>query len=234
MEKKNQRKNTVRRMLTLSSRHDRFIATYIKAKHPDVYTEADEMYTFLKEVYPNKRDLRKVPEFLQLTTGVKSINAHYYKNRLSKKTEQNNHNTYNMVLEIPLLNQNALTMNQNELSTTIPEETSVPTDELSTTIPEETSVPTDELSTIIPEETSVPTDELSTIIPEETNVPTDEPQLIIPDKIYEDLLSEIRSDPDLKAIFNDFDVLEEDQVILEHGSIDEPSPLEWELHNLGY
>ena len=209
---KNQRKNTVRRNLTLSSRHDRFISAYVKAIHADIYSKADEMYTFLKEVYPDKRDMRKVPEFLLLTTGVKNINAHYYKNKMSKKTEQNNHNTDNMVLEIQLVNQ----------------------DELSTIIPRQTNVPTGELSTIIPKETNVPTDELSTIIPKETNVPTDEPQLIIPDKIYEDLLSELRSDPDLNAIFNGFDVSEEDHVIAEYESIDEPTPLEWELHNLGY
>ena len=65
-----QRKNTTRRMLTLTSKHDRFIASYLKAKHPQVYGEADEFFTQLNKLYPDKRDLRKTVEFLHATTGI--------------------------------------------------------------------------------------------------------------------------------------------------------------------
>ena len=207
-----------RRTLTLTSRHNRFIAEHIRVKHPAIYTEADELHSFLNQLYPNKRDLRKVPEYLQLTTGVKNINAYYYKNRVSKKVKDNN--KYEMVLDIPLL-----TANENPLATINPEKT---------------SVPAVDLATIIPEETSVPAVDLATIIPEETNVPTDEPTSIIPDKVYQDLLSEISKDPDLYAIFNNFDVSGEEHESVEEltslqcESFEELTPLELELQNLGW
>ena len=222
-----------RRTLTLTSRHNRFIAEYIRVKHPAIYTEADELHSFLKQLYPDKRDLRKVPEYLQLTTGVKNINAYYYKNRVSKKVKDNN--KYEIVLEIPLL-----TANENPSATINPEKTSVPAVDLPTMIPEETSVPALDLPTIIPEETSVPAVDLPTMIPEETNVPTDEPTSIIPDKVYQDLLSEISKDPDLYAIFNNFDVSGKEHESIEEltslqcESFEELTPLELELQNLGW
>ena len=223
-----ERKNTTRRLLTLTSKHDRFISTYLKAKHPDVYSEADGLYTELNKLYPDKRDLRKTIEFLHITSGIKNINEYYYRNRVSKKTEKN-HITDNMLLEIPLLNQNSLTNNQNESPTVIPQEI---------------NVHTDESPTVIPQEINVHTDESPMVIPQEINVHTDESPMVIPDKIYEDLLLELRKDPDLHAIFNDFDLSEEDQAIPETVpeleniddilNIDEQTPLEWELYTLGY
>ena len=127
----------------------------------------------------------------------------------SKKTEQNKDN---MVLEIQLVKQ----------------------DELPNIMPKETNVHNGEMSTSIPDETNVPNGEMSTSIPDENNVPTGELSSIIPDNIYQDLLAELTKDPDLSTIFNGFDVLEEDNVIVDYESIHEPTPLEWELHNLGY
>ena len=238
-----ERKNTTRRLLTLTSKHDRFISTYLKAKHPDVYSEADELYTELNKLYPDKRDLRKTIEFLHITSGIKNINEYYYRNRVSKKTEKN-HITDNMLLEIPLLNQNTLTNNQNESPMVIPQEINVHTDESPTVIPQEINVHTDESPMVIPQEINVHTDESPTVIPQEINVHTDESPMVIPDKIYEDLLRELRKDPDLHAIFNDFDLSEEDQAIPETVpeleniddilNIDEQTPLEWELYTLGY
>ena len=202
----------LRRNLTQSARRARFISSYTEAMHPDIYNEADEMFTKLKEVYPDKRDMRKVPEFLCLTTGVKTMNAHYYKNKISKKKDENNHNKDNMVLEIQLTKH----------------------DELSTIMPKETNGPTGELANCIPDETNAPAGELANIIPDETNAPTGELANVIPDDIYQGLLEELSNDPDLSRIFNGFAPLEEDNVIVEYQSIDEPTPLEWELHNLGY
>ena len=232
----------LRRNLTQTGRRARFISAYTEAMHPDIYSKADEMYTFLREAYPDKRDMRKVPEFLSLTTGVKTLNAFYYKNKMSKKTDQNNHNKDNMRLEIELVKHTELSniMPNGELTTNIPDEangpdeTNVPIRELATNIPDETNGPTGELANIIPDETNGPTGELANIIPDETNGPTGELANIIPDNIYQDLLAELTNDPDLSRIFNDFDPLEEDNVIVEYQSIDEPTPLEWELHNLGY
>ena len=232
----------LRRNLTQSAKRARFISAYTEAMHPDIYNEADEMFTYLKEAYPDKRDIRKVPEFLCLTTGVKTMNAHYYKNKISKKKDENNHNKDNMVLEIQLTKHDELSTIMpketngptGELASCIPDETNAPTGELANIIPDKTNAPTGELASCIPDETNAPTGELANIIPDETNAPTGELANIIPDDIYQGLLEELSNDPDLSRIFNGFDPLEEDNVIVEYQSIDEPTPLEWELHNLGY
>ena len=142
-----QRKNATRRKLTVTSKHDKFISSYLKAKHPEVYNQADQLYVELDEKYPMKRDLRKTLEFLHVTAGINNINEYYY------------------------------------------------------------------------------------------------------DHIYEDLVRELRNDPDLKAIFddmNDINLSEEHQTVAEIENIiqdmcqnpdtnmDEPTPLEWELYTLGY
>ena len=43
-----------------------FIMEYIVIKHPEIYTEACEFYTKLKDEYPMKRDLTKTSEFKRL------------------------------------------------------------------------------------------------------------------------------------------------------------------------
>ena len=243
-----QRKNTTRRLLTLTSKHDRFISAYLKAKYPEVYGEADEFFTQLNKLYPDKRDLRKTIEFLRITAGIKNLNEYYYRNKISKRLEKN-HTADNMVLEIPLLNQNTLTNNQNE-----------EVNESPLVIPEEVNVHANELPLVIPEEVNVHANEPPLVIPEEVNVHANEPPLVIPDHLYEDLIQELRKDPDLRAIFkdmNDVDLSQEHQPIPEtipeveninhliqelcedsdtHNvlNIDEPTPLEWELYTLGY
>ena len=160
-----QRKNTARRILSIKSKHDRFISGYVKAKHPEAYMEAEEFYMQLNKTYPDKRDLCKTIEFLRITAGVKNINEYYYRNKVFKRKEKN-HTVDNMVLEIPLLNHNTLTNNQTE----------------------------------------------------EVNVHANESPLVIPDSLYEDLVQELRNDPDLYAIFNDMnnvDLSQEHQAIVE-------------------
>ena len=232
---KHKQKNKARRLLTSTDKHDRFISSYFKNKYPDIYAEAEEFYTCLDQIYPLKRDLRKTAEFLHMTNGVTTIQQQYYKNKCLKKTKEN-HSTDNMMLHIPLLN-------YDETSTHIRQQINAHTGETSTVtgISQESSgipdVHADESSGIpdvhADESLSIPdvhADE-SLSIPD---VHADE-SLSIPDKVYEDLIFELRKDPHLKAIFNDFESSEEDDIMQElipHS--DEETPLEWELHNLGY
>ena len=255
---KNQRKNIRRRKLTQTHQRTQFIAAYTEALHPDIYNKADEMYEELKKLHPDKRDVRKTPQFLSLTTGTKSLNSYYYKKKVSKKTRQEKFD--NMVLTIPLekytdqlksINPDETSASTLELKSINPDETSASTLELTSIYPDETSASTLELTSINPDETNPPTVVLTSINPDETNLSTvvltstnpDETNApageltsgIMPDHIYNDLLAELAKDPDLTNIFNDFDdILKEDDIIIDYQDMDEPTPLEWELHNLGY
>ena len=50
---------------------------------------------------------------------------------------------------------------------------------------------------------------------EEVNVHVNESPLVLPDSLYEDLVREIRSDPDMYSIFNDMNISQEHQAIVE-------------------
>ena len=225
----------LRRNLTQSHNRAQFITAYTEAMHPEIYREADEMYTYLKELYPGKRDMRKVPQFLSLTTGIKNLNAYYYKNKMSRKTNQKKPDQDNMVLEIPLAkytgeSTSSIMPDTGESTSSIMPDTGESTSsimpdtgESTTSIMPDTGEST---STIMPD-----TSESTSSIMPDTGEST---SITMPDNVYKDLLTELAKDPDLTRIFNDFDGWEEDDMIIEGENIDELTPLEWELHNLGY
>ena len=252
-----QRKNTTRRMLTLTSRHDRFIASYLKAKHPQVYDEADEFYMQLNQMYPEKRDLRKTVEFLHATTGITNFSEFYYKNKISKRVEKK-HITDNMLLEIPLLGQGTVTNNENEEENTHANESHEEENTHANESHEEENTHVNESH----EEENTHANESPSplVIPEQLNTHVSESHLVLSDQVYEDLVRDLMKDPDLRAIFKDFDdvdISQEDQPVssdqikpqnmkfeLENLiqelcqdpdlNMDEPTPLEWELYSSGY
>ena len=238
---KNKQKNTTRRLLTSSDKHDRFISTYVQMKHPDIYTEANCFYTSLDQRYPEKRDLRKTAEFLHTTQGIESMYQQYYINKCNKKKANS---TDSMVLRIPLMDQNQIPMGMLQQKNVHVNEVPMVTD-ISSTVPdlhadEPSGIPdvhADESSGIPDVHADEPLGIPDVHADESSGIPdvhADEP-LCIPDNVYQDLLRELRKDTDLKAIFSDFELSEEDDIIDElipHP--DEETPLEWELHNLGY
>ena len=214
MMEKYRKKNNTRRLLTLTDKHDRFISAYVKNKHPDIYDEAHQVYTDLDQIYPQKRDLRKTQEFLHITQGVSDIYQRYYMDKSLKKTQEKLC-TDNMMLQIPLLN-----LNQTSMGT--PQESS---DLHADETPTVTSHP-DETSKDTPQESSdLHADETPTVTPHPDEA------LSIPNNVLEDVISELRKDPLLETYFSDFEMFDEGDLI--HYS-DEETPLEWELHNLGY
>ena len=262
---KNQQKNATRRLLTTKDKHDRFIATYVKIKHQDVYAEAYSFYTELDQTYPTKRDLRKTAEFLHRTEGIESMYDHYYQNKLNKKKNSQSVKD-NMVLKIQLMAKSIGSLSTDvhvdeiqtgSLSTDVHVD-EIQTGSLSTDVHVD-EIQTGSLSTDVHVDeiqtgslsTDVHVDEIQT-----GSLSTNEP-LVLPDNVYQDLLNELAQDKDLKAILNDFEMFEEDineltqdkdlKAVLndfemfEEDIIDElvpgpneETPLEWELHNLGY
>ena len=197
------KKGTARKLLSLKNRQDRFISTYVQSVRPDLYNEAKTYYEELRLRYPGKRDMCKTSEFLRKTKGFDSFEEYYLerakqKRREGQTTERKLNQTTrtgivdNMVLNIPLMTNEA---------TKDPSETG---DHTRTGI-------VDNRGLNIPLMTNEATKD-----PSETG--DHELPLVISDDIYEDLLAELRNDPDLYNILNDFDVdlyQEEVQVIQE-------------------
>ena len=81
------RKNETRKMLSKTNRQARLMMQYVQVKYPDAYNDAEACYETLNAKYPNKRDLTKTIEFVQLNTGATTY-AQYYSYRKQQKREQ--------------------------------------------------------------------------------------------------------------------------------------------------
>ena len=233
MEKKRERKRITRKELSKTNRHDRLLANYVKFKYPDVYEDAEACYQQLNAKYPDKRDLSKTLEYVQLTTGATSYTQYYNYRKLEKKTQEksktasktttttgkhvNTDNTDSMVLQIPLLSPETVASN---VSLDIPEYNEVMTEimqdpNLRAIFNNLTTTPDGETS-----DTSAPTDgETSDTSAPETNTSADTspPESLeqvvqnIPHQTppqgqsFQDLVDDLVSDPQLDQVFNDMD-----------------------------
>ena len=206
-----QQKCIARHKLSLKNRHDRFISQYVKAKHSEVYHEAEGFFNQVLAENPERRDLTKTHEFLVATTRFKNHDQYYYRKKDQRKKGQSKQLNYDMELKIPLLTQDPIISNSEQ-----------PLERASVNVTEEPLV--------IPESNSEQPLEIASV-----NV-TEEP-LVIPDSLYHDLIQELRSDPELYAIFNDMNTPETipDKVVTEIlPELNEQTPLERELAALGY
>ena len=165
MNKLNKRKKT-RTEREKANRQARFIEDYIKARHTDVYAQADKAYKDIQSNNKSKKDLRKTDEFIRLTTQYKNLRQ-YYERPNKTGTKQHTDNTAtkqytdNMVLNIQLMDEGTW------------------------------QDPPPPQRLLIPDVA-------------ETKDPTP-PALLppIPDAMFQQLLDEIRNDPELDLIFND-------------------------------
>ena len=207
--------------------HARFISQYVKAKHNHIYMEADQFFKDIQERNPGKKDPSKTDEFVKFTTPYSSRYQYYNRTKSLPAKRKRQHND-NMALNIQLMTLDGIAGTQHE---------SPPLD-----IPEpparHESPPLD-----IPEpparHESPPLD-----IPEPP-ARHESPSLDIPEHVYEELLQEIRKDPDLHAIFNDMDI-QTDEYLQTSSTGDnddmwdvfnicnETTPLESELLRLGF
>ena len=238
-----ERKKVTRRNLSKKIRHDRFISGYVEVKYPQAYREADNHYNQLNTKYPNKRDLCKTIEYIQLTTGIKTYSEYYHHNRpgykrKNQEVEETNKKQVqdsivdNMVLEIPLMNtsEKIPSINTSESMANIQLEEA---NELSLDILQYEEIIQElrndpDLYNICNDLSTYGDDivDMSGVEKLEVTVEhTGESFLNIPDKVYEDIIQELTNDPDLSMIFDDIDVDIEYQ---------EQTPLEKELVDLGY
>ena len=132
-----------------------FAMKYIKIKHSKTYDEACNLYVFINELYPSKRDLTKTPEFVKCT-----------ENEIVRNT------ILQPMLEIPLMSTRSL-----------------PATTTSEGIPSQ-PVETQEISSQIVETQEIPFKYNAT------------------DEEIQTMLDELRQDPELESIFDDFRLLE--------------------------
>ena len=140
--KRKERKRFTRKQLTISNRHNKLISEYVSYKHPDIYKEAEAFYKMLNQKYPEKRDLCKTIEYLELTTGAITYNQYYshrkqdkrardkretasettttgqYVDSMANETTTTGQHVDSMVLQIPLLSGQSVA---NNMSLDIPE-----------------------------------------------------------------------------------------------------------------
>ena len=106
-------KRASRHARAIQKRHDRVITQYMKAKHPKLCEEAEELYVQLNKKYPEKRDLTKTSEFLTATTNYSTFTdlyRHRYKMKKINQKEKHTPETTEMVLQIPLMSANDINM----------------------------------------------------------------------------------------------------------------------------
>ena len=216
---------TWRREQAAKSRQERFVTAYVKAKQPKLYDEAIEFHNTLRKKYPNKMDLRKVPEVQQLVFTPATLQTYERMDHSGIHTSGRPLIEDNLELRIPLLQLATPDQDQDTPSTasTVPN-TSVPepatpdqdqaTPSTASTVPN-TSVP----------EPATPYQDQATPSTASTVPNTSEPGLFgevapldISDGTIKAIIEELQKDSQLGTFFDDIDI-----------DIPDMSPLEQEL-----
>ena len=173
----NERKNVHRREETQRVRQERVITGYFKYRYPKVYAEAYEFYQHLDKTYPKKKDLRRTNEYSWVCNGSETTMKKYYPRKEEKMNK--------MVLEIPLISVDEIPEHHTVLESSMQEETVVET--IEPTVNDESSMQKEE--------------------PVLDVVETGEPSALLPvnDETLEQIIGDLREDPDIANFFDEFD-----------------------------
>ena len=224
-EAEHKKKNYWRRLEAHRVKEQRIVTGYVELKYPEVYKEAIDFYQFLSAKHPEKKDLRKTNEFEMLKQGIpEQTMKKYYKRKTKGPSNPSNEVSSkkdNMELIIPLMKIPVQTQTAEIESSS--GEILGNVIEPSGEIPVQTqTVEIESSSGEIPVQTqTVEIESSSGEIPVQTQTAEIEPLLgQIPDEVIEEIMSGLREDPDLQAMFEDIDI---------DIDIEEISPLESEL-----
>ena len=192
----------------------KFISMYTQAVYGDIYQEAQQLYETIKQKNPGTKDLTKTIDFIQNVTPERTV-PRYYFTRGSKQQKLHKNNT-RMVLNIPLMETTQVSKVMSTMTTT------------GDALEDRDMV------------ASAPGDGQEEMSASQPAPEQEDTHLDIPDRVYEELLQELRQDPDLYSIFNNFnpqDHYTENQQSDDMSDAfvtDEISPIEIELSQLGY
>ena len=157
-------------------RRNRVTQGYIEKKYPEIYQESLEFYEFLNKKYPDKKDLRRTNEYEWIKTGISGeTSKKFYSRRKTMTTTTTTTTTLEdrMELVIPLMRKDSAGSSQP------PADDQPPADEQ----------PRTEQPTIDATDIEIP-GIMSTLNQE------------IPDHIIEDIMTELRGDPDIDTFFS--------------------------------
>ena len=189
----------------------KFFIEYFKSQHEDLYDEACSFYDKVKEKNPHVRDLTKTIEFVARTKPNETIPRYYYYRQARATPTTPKQTELTMVLNIPLT---AATKppSQPPIETTTTNPSSQPPIETTTTTNPSSQPPietTTNPSSQLPIETTTNPPSQTPIETTTTNPPSQTPieePLMLGDDTFHHLMSELQQDPDLWAIFNNFEI----------------------------
>ena len=224
---------------TIEHLRNKFIAKYVEGMYGDIYVEAQELYEDVKRKNPGRKDLTKTVEFMTAVTPDTPIPAYYFarERKCSQKTHETTRTTTTprMVLNIPLMS-----LPSNHLISPISTSSGVeeqPHISTSSDVGEQPPSPP-HISTSSDVGEQPPHISTSSDVGEHTL------QLEIPAPVYTELLEDLRKDPDLWQILNDFNTDISENVEIGHDnddsgndmwdSFENQTPLERELELQGY
>ena len=228
---------------TSEKNRNKFISEYVKSIHGDIYEEAQQLYETIKQKNPGRKDLTKTVEFMQEVVPNRTIPVYYYTRQKQQTGPRRNNtagrtsSTTHMVLNIPLIE-------ASEISTTVMATTTTGDLEMPASPPGQDQEDR-EMPASPPghdqEDREMPS------APPGDDQEDSAPHLDIPDHMYEELLRELRQDPDLYQIFNNFNASDHDDTFIQESTEnqhcddmwdafvpDEQTPLELQLSQLGY
>ena len=229
---KNRRRREKRHARTDEIRKARFITDYLRAKYNHIYNEATQFYNNVIERNPGKKDPRKTIDFLRTTTEYTSYNQYYSRPKQLSSQQKNTDTTPRQTSNTDTTPRQ--TSNTVEAVLNIP---LIPAREIQSSSDEGISDNEDiQHSDGTNDDTSNSVQETQQ---QQPPVIVDQ-ELVISDSVYQDILQTLRQDPDLNMIFNDMDILENEEIRYDHDddrsndlwdsfNISEPTPLEREL-----
>ena len=161
-----------------------FVMEYIKIKHPKTHQEASRLYEFIYALYPSKRDLTKTVEFK------KSTENGIVRNMLLEAIDFRRNTNLHPRLEIPLITPPTTTT------------TTISTQEKSPQVYETPEIPIINTTPSPPPTTT-----------QEITSQSGEPQENLfefdaTDQQIQALFDELRQDPLLESVFDDFQLME--------------------------
>ena len=211
---------------TVERLHFKFISKYVESLYGDAYVEAEELYESVRRKNPGVKDLTKTAEFMSVAMPDRAVPKHYISKRredLRRRNTQTSNTQSRMVLNIPLVPLSSIA--SPHVPTSPPVVSSLPS-------PVVASPPS-------PPVVASPPSPPVVASPPSPPVVASPPSPLLPSDVYQSLLEELKQDPDLWRILNDFPLqdnpCDEDMnafVADDMGDVfmaDDVSPLEIEL-----
>ena len=183
VESKSKKKKFYRKLEAERVRAERVICGYVKYRHPDIYSEGEEYYNWLNQIYPAKKDLRKSNEFESLKDGRNISIKKYY---IRKKTTKQHIVEDSMVLNIPLMDETDIDAAQTPTANETTQET------VEEVVLESSSQPQPANETI--QETT-----------EEVVLQSSLAELPLSDDMMDQIIKGLREDPDICGFFDNIE-----------------------------